>query len=58
MCYKQTPVKTTGNELAAGCRVFYRKIYRWFLQCMGQYVISLEKDRSERISIIAHLITR
>ena len=30
MFYKQTPVKTTGNGLAAGCQVFYCKIYGLF----------------------------
>ena len=30
MFYKQTPVKITGNGLAAGCQVFYRKIYGFF----------------------------
>ena len=33
MFYKQTPVKITGNGLAAGCQVFYRKIYGFFLLC-------------------------
>ena len=32
MFYKQTPVKITGNGLAAGFQVFYRKIYGFFLQ--------------------------
>ena len=27
MLYKQMAVKITGNGLAAGCQVFYRKIY-------------------------------
>ena len=31
MFYKQTPVKITGNGLAAGCQVFYRKIYGFFI---------------------------
>ena len=26
--------KITGNGLAAGCQLFYRKIYGYFLQCM------------------------
>ena len=30
MFYKQTPVKITGYGLAAGCQVFYRKIYGLF----------------------------
>ena len=34
MFYKQRVVKITGNGLAAGCQVFYRKIYGFFLQCM------------------------
>ena len=25
--------KKTGNGLAAGCQLFYRKIYGYFLQC-------------------------
>ena len=25
--------KITGNGLAAGCQLFYRKIYGYFLQC-------------------------
>ena len=25
--------KITGNELAAGCKLFYRKVYGYFLQC-------------------------
>ena len=25
--------KTIGNGLAAGCQLFYRKIYGYFLQC-------------------------
>ena len=33
MFYKQTPVKKTGNGLAAGCQVFYRKIYGFFVVC-------------------------
>ena len=27
--------KITGNGLAAGCQLFYRKIYGYFLQCRG-----------------------
>ena len=30
MFYKQTHVKITGYGLAAGCQVFYRKIYGFF----------------------------
>ena len=30
MFYKQTPVKITGYGLAAGCQLFYRKIYGFF----------------------------
>ena len=30
MFYKQMPVKITGYGLAAGCQVFYRKIYGFF----------------------------
>ena len=30
MFNKQTPVKITGNGLAASCQVFYRKIYIFF----------------------------
>ena len=26
--------KKTGNGLAAGCQLFYRKIYGYFLQCI------------------------
>ena len=33
MFYKQTPVKITGYGLAAGCQVFYREIYGFFLPC-------------------------
>ena len=33
MFYKQSPVKITGYGLAAGCQVFYRKIYGFFLHC-------------------------
>ena len=29
----RAPVKITGNGLAAGCQLFYRKIYGYFLQC-------------------------
>ena len=25
--------RLTGNELAAGCQLFYRKMYGYFLQC-------------------------
>ena len=30
----RAPVKITGNRLAAGCQLFYCKIYGYFLQCM------------------------
>ena len=30
MLYKQTPIKITGYGLAAGCQVFYCKIYGFF----------------------------
>ena len=39
MFYMQTPVKTTGNGLAAGCQVFYRKIYGLF-----DNVVLIERD--------------
>ena len=39
MFYKQTPVKITGNPLAAGCQVFYRKIYGFFTVCVLTKVI-------------------
>ena len=28
----------TGNGLAAGCQLFYRKIYEYVLQCMTTYL--------------------
>ena len=31
-CFR-APVKIRGNGLAAGCQLFYCKIYRYFLQC-------------------------
>ena len=48
MFYKQTPVKITLYGLAAGCRVFYRKIYGfftvypWFTR-LNHYFTGLEK---------------
>ena len=33
MFYKQTPLKITGNRLAAGCQAFHRKIYADVQQC-------------------------
>ena len=30
---KKKQKKKTGNGLAAGCQLFYRKIYGYFLQC-------------------------
>ena len=30
MFYRQMPVQIKGYELAAGCQVFYRKIYGYF----------------------------
>ena len=40
--------KITGNGLAAGCQLFYRKIYEYFLQCRNSpdviYQITTGKD--------------
>ena len=30
----RAPVKIAGSGLAAGCQLFYRKIYGCFLQCV------------------------
>ena len=34
MFYKQIPVKITGYGLAAGCQIFYRKLYVFFIVCL------------------------
>ena len=49
MFYKQTPVKITGYGLAAGCQVFYRKIYGFLLQWVSfSHVSDLElKDYTQ-----------
>ena len=41
MFYKQTPVKITGNGLAAGSQVFCRKIYGFFNSVPRKSVVRL-----------------
>ena len=45
MLYKQTPVKITGYGLAAGCQVFYRKIYGFFYSVQAVYKTLVEANK-------------
>ena len=38
LCLIPVPVKISGNGLAAGCQLFYCKIYGYFLQCINEIV--------------------
>ena len=40
-------LKITGNGLAAGCQLFYRKIYGYFLQCVNNVLNTNSKTLIE-----------
>ena len=51
MFYKQTPVNITGYGLAAGCQVFYRKIYGVFLQCTWGNIVGIIERKGRTIPV-------
>ena len=57
MFYKQTPVKTTGNGLAAGCQVFNRKIYGFFFYSVAKYETKIQEG-TDRISHVCDIYRR
>ena len=54
MFYKQTPVKITGNGLAAGRQVFYRKIYGLFFTVCVLTKVIIRLFASDNFTIRPH----